>query len=237
MDGALRSPNRLLANLSPADFELVESHLRPFELVHAIVVATAGNELKDAYFPHSGVISLVVRLVEGETTEVAMIGRNSVFGASAALGGPLALTTAVVQSPGMCSMLSIGLLNDAADRSKTFRAILARHEQAILVQAQQATACIASHPAVARLARWLLRARDAAGSDELHLNQEFLAQMLGVRRNVVSLVAGALRDKGLVRISRGQIRIIDAERLKAATCECYSTVRDKLEYLERSMLN
>jgi CRP-like cAMP-binding protein len=237
MDNVPRSPNRLLANLSHADFELVEPHLRTLELVHAIVLATAGDELKDAYFPHSGIISLVVRLVEGETTEVAMVGRDSIFGASAALGGPLVLTTAIVQSPGMCSALPIGRLIEAADMSKTFRTILARHEQAIFVQAQQAAACIASHPAVARLARWLLLARDAAGNDELHLSPEFLGQMLGVKRNAVSVVAGSLQDKGLVRIGRGQIRIIDAVKLKAAACECYSRVRDELEYLKRSMLH
>jgi CRP-like cAMP-binding protein len=237
MDGAPRSPNRLLANLSPADFELVEPYLRPLELIHTTVVATAGDELKDAYFPHSGIISLVVRLIEGETTEVAMVGRDSIFGASAALGGPLALTTAIVQSPGMCSALPIGRLIEAADLSRTFRTILARHEQAIFVQTQQAAACIAWHPAPERLARWLLRARDAAGSDELHLSPEFLGQMLGVKRNAASLVAGSLQDKGLVRIGRGQIRIVDAVKLKAAACECYSTVRDELEHLKRSVLH
>jgi CRP-like cAMP-binding protein len=237
MDGAPRSPNRLLANLSPADFELVEPYLRPLELIHTIVVASAGDELKDAYFPHSGIISLVVRPIEGETTEVAMVGRDSIFGASAALGGPLALTTAIVQSPGMCSALPIGRLIEAADLSRTFRTILVRHEQAIFVQAQQAAACIAWHPAPERLARWLLRARDAAGSDELHLSPEFLGQMLGVKRNAASLVAGSLQDKGLVRIGRGQIRIVDAVKLKAAACECYSIVREELEHLKRSMLH
>jgi CRP-like cAMP-binding protein len=237
MDSASRSPNRLLANLSPADFELVEPHLRPLELVRRIVVVKAGDELKDAYFPHSGIISLVVRLIDGETTEVAMVGRDSIFGASAALGAPLALTTAIVQSPGMCSALPIGRLIEAADLSRTFRTILARHEQAIFVQAQQAAACMASHPAVERLARWLLRARDAAGSDELLLSPEFLGQMLGIKRNAVSLVAGSLQDKGLVRIGRGKIRVIDAVKLKSAACECYSTVRDELEHLKRSMFH
>ena len=118
MNGAPRSPNRLLANLSPGDFELIESQLRSLELVRTIVVATAGDDLKDAYFPHSGIISLVVRLVDGETTEVAMVGRDSIFGASAGLAGPAALTTAIVQSPGTCSVLPIGRLYEAADQSK-----------------------------------------------------------------------------------------------------------------------
>jgi CRP-like cAMP-binding protein len=237
MDVALRSPNRLLANLSPGDYELVESHLRSLELARAIVVATAGEELKDAYFPHSGIISLVAQLAEGETIEVAMIGRDSIFGGSAALAGPIALSTAVVQSPGMCSVLPIERLAEAADRSKTFRTTLVKHEQAIFVQARQAAACIAAHPAIARLARWLLRARDAAGSDELQLSQEFLGQMLGVKRNAVSLVAGSLQEKGLIRIGQGQIRIVDAAKLKAMACECYETTREELDYLKRGTLH
>ena len=232
-----RSPNRLLANLTPADHELVSPHLHDLELVHAQVLVSAGNEIKDAYFPHSGIISLVVRLIDGETTEVAMIGRDSVFGASAALAGPTALTTAIVQSPGMCSALPIKRLHAAAEQSTRFRATLIRHEQAIFVQAQQSAGCMASHTAMARLARWLLRARDAAGSDELFFTREFLGQMLGVQRNAVSYVAGAMREKGLIKFSRAQIRLVDVDGLRAMACECYETVKGELEQLERSTLH
>jgi CRP-like cAMP-binding protein len=237
MEALIRSPNRLLANLVASDFELVGAHLRDFPLEHSFVLAAAGDELKCAYFPHSGIISLVVRLVHGDATEVAMIGRDSVFGASAALIGPTALTTAIVQSPGMSSTLPIKWLHDAADRSKSFRTALMRHEQAVFVQAQQSAACNASHPARSRLARWLLRARDASGSDELFFTQEFLGQMLGVQRNAVSHVANSLKEKGLIKFSRAQIRIMDVAGLKAVACECYETVKNELEQLKRSPPN
>jgi CRP-like cAMP-binding protein len=232
-----RSANRLLANLSPGDFELIESHLRAIELVREIVLAQAGDDLEDVYFPHSGIISLVVRLIGGETTEVAMVGRDSLFGASAALGSPAALATAVVQSPGMCSALPVTRLSEAADRSKTLRTTLVRHEQAIFVQARQAAACIAVHPAAARLARWLLRARDVAGGDHLHFSRDYLGQMLGVQRNAVALVAGPLQDKGLISVSRGQVQIVDVAGLRATACECYAAVRDELDHLKRSALH
>jgi CRP-like cAMP-binding protein len=201
------------------------------------VLAAAGEALENAYFPHSGIISLVVRLIHGDTTEVAMIGRDSVFGASAALVGPLALTTAIVQSPGMCSALPIKWLKTAADQSRTFGTTLVRHEQAIFVQAQQSAGCMASHPAMARLARWLLRARDATGSDDLFFTQEFLGQMLGVQRNAVSYVATTLKEKGLIKFSRAQIRIVDVAELRATACECYETVKNELEQLKRSTLH
>jgi CRP-like cAMP-binding protein len=237
VDTIPRSPNRLLANLSPGNFSLVSPALRTIDLVHAAELAVAGDDLTDAYFPHSGVISLVIRLTTGATTEIAMVGRDSVFGASAALGGSAALTTAIVQSPGICSVLSIKRLQEAADQSITFRKVLARHEQAIFVQAQQSAGCIASHTSIARLARWLLRARDAAGTDELQFTQEFLAQMLGVQRNAVSYVANELQEKGIIRVARGRIVIVDVHQLMAAACECYVTVRDELEQLKRSHLN
>jgi CRP-like cAMP-binding protein len=232
-----RSPNRLLANLTPADHELVRPHLHNLELVHAGVLAAAGSEIKDAFFPHSGIISLVVRLVDGETTEVAMIGRDGVFGASAALAGPAALVTAIVRSPGVCSALAIKRLHAAAEQSPTLRTTLIRHEQAIFVQARQSAACMASHTAMARLARWLLRARDAAGSDDLFFTQEFLGQMLGVQRSAVSYVAGTLREKGLIKFSRAQIRLVDVDGLRVMACECYETVKSELQQLERSTLH
>ncbi len=237
MDTVPRSPNRLLADLSPANFELIRSAMRTVDLVHASELAAAGEDLIDAYFPHSGSISLVVRLTTGEATEVAMVGRDSVYGASAALGAATSLTTAIVQSPGICTVLSIKRLQDAAEQSATFRNVLVRHEQAIFVQSHQSVGCIASHTAVARLSRWLLRARDAAATGELQFTQEFLAQMLGVKRNAVSLVACELQEKGLIRVSRGHIKIVNEEMLLAAACECYATVKHEVDRLKRSQLN
>ena len=96
---------------------------------------------------------------------------------------------------------------------------------------------MASHTAMARLARWLLRARDAAGSDELFFTQEFLGQMLGLQRNAVSYVAGTLKEKGLIKFSRAQVQIMDVAGLKATACECYETVKSELEQLKRSTLH
>ena len=236
MDSAQRSPNRLLANLSAGDFDLIRAHLRTIELVHAMELVAAGEVSEDVYFPHSGVISLVIRLSSGEATEIAMVGRDSMFGASAAFVGPTALTTAMIQSPGTCSVLPIKWLKEAMAQSTTLGTILARHEQAIFVQAQQSVGCMASHPSTARLARWLLRARDTAGSDDLQFTQEFLGMMLGIKRNTVSSVATELQSMGLIRFVRGHILIMDAPGLKSLACECYVTVRDELERLKRNPL-
>ena len=103
--------------------------------------------------------------------------------------------------------------------------MLIRHEQVLLAQAQQSAGCNASHLVEARMCRWLLRMRDLAQRDDLTLTQEFLAQMLGVQRSSVSLVAGTLQTAGFIRYSRGNIRILDVEAVLSGACECYQTVK------------
>jgi CRP-like cAMP-binding protein len=189
MDVIPHSPNHLLATLPAAAFELLRPHLETIELVQEDVLVRAGDRLTRVYSPHNAVISLVVSLAGGRRVEVAMIGRNSIFGASAALDGDISLTDAIVQLPGTASTFKVGVLRSAAEQSIAFRTTLIRHEQALFAQAQQSAACNAKHSAEARLARRLLRMHDLAGDDKLHLTQEFLAQMIGVQRNSVSTVA------------------------------------------------
>jgi CRP-like cAMP-binding protein len=220
-----RSPNQLLASLSDADFELLRPHLRPIQLKHKAALVRTGEPLTHVYFPDNGVISLVVRLLNGDTIEAAMIGCDSVFGAVAALNGGIAINDAIVQLPGTASTLGVAQIRRAAADSVSFRTTLIRHEQAILAQALQSAACNASHTVESRLSRWLLRARDLSGSDSLPLTQEFLAHMLAVERSSVSLVAGTLQQAGLIRYSRGHIDIINVEDLRDSACECYLTTK------------
>ena len=220
-----RSSNHLLQALPAAEFDALRPHLQPVELVRETVLIEAGRPLTHVYLPHSGAISMMVRLSDGQTVETAMVGRDSVFGAAAALDDGISLTDAVVLLPGAASILDVADFRAAADRSVMFRAVLARHEQALFVQAQQSVACNASHSVEARLSRWLLRARDLCDSETLPLTQELLAQIIGVQRNAVSIVAHALQQAGIISYSRGHIEIRDAEGLRATCCECYHVVR------------
>ena len=164
---AVQHPNRLLASLPAADFELLRPHLKPFELVHEDLLFDAGDFVNWVYFPHSGVISLVVGLADGQMIEAAMVGRDGVVGASAALDGKVALNTGIVQIAGDRSILDVAMLRKAAEQSADFRTTLIRHEQALFAQAQQSAACNASHTVEARLSRWLLWSRELSGSDTL----------------------------------------------------------------------
>ena len=217
------STNLLLASLPPENMAALVPHLRVVQLPQETVLFEAGDTIKAIYFPHTGIVSIVVDLASGETIETAMIGRDSLVGGSAALDDDIALNRAVVQVAGVASVVDVGTFRGLAQQSHTFHATMARHRQFILAQAQQSAACNAAHTLEARLSRWLLRCRDLLGSDDIHLTQEFLAEMLGARRTSVTLVASALKQAGLIQYRRGHIKVLDVEGLRDSACECYKT--------------
>ena len=219
-----RPPNQFLESLSRADYDALQPHLSEVELEHAAILFSAGEHITHVYFPTTAAISMVVTLMVGETVEAGMIGRDGVVGGAAALDGPLALNQAVVQIGGSSCQIEIRPLKAAIDRSHTLRAALYRYDQFILAQAQQSAACIAKHDIEARMCRWLLRTRDLIASDTIPLTQEFLAEMLGVRRTSVTLTAKNLHNAGLIDYRRGRIQITDLEGVQEATCECYETI-------------
>lgn len=234
MDSAPRSQNGFLSALAPDDYELVRPHLRTVDLIQEFVLVEVDEAIKRAYLPHRGVISLVVRLAKGENVQVAMIGRDSIFGSFSGVGGDgTALNSAVVLVPGVASTIDLDHLRAAADQSVTFRAALVRHALAVYTQIQQTAGCNASHTVESRLARCLLQTRDLSGSDKLVLTQESMAQMIGARRNSVSLVAHMLQQAEFIHYSRGHIEITNLEGLSKTACECYATVKTQYHRLLR----
>jgi CRP-like cAMP-binding protein len=223
--------NRVLSSLAAADLDAIRPHLETIDLPQETVLFEDGDPISRVYFPHRGIISLVVDLASGDTIETAMIGRDSVVGGASAIDGKVFLNRAVVQVVGAASVVPADRLCHAAAQSADLRAILIRHEQAILAQAQQSAACNATHTLEARLARWLLRCRDLLDSEDIPLTQELIAQMLGVRRASVTIVASTLQQAGVIAYKRGHIRVQDVEGLKESACECYETLRSHADRL------
>jgi CRP-like cAMP-binding protein len=217
--------NLVLASLAATDVASLHPHLRVVELPQETVLFEAGDTISQVFFPHSGIVSLVVDLATGETIEAAMIGREGVVGGLAALDTKISVSRAVVQVAGAASTLDVEHARDLAKHSLAFRAMLVRHEQVLLAQSQQSAACNAVHTLEARLSRWLLRSRDLVGSEDIALTQELLAQMLGVRRTSVSIVANTLQQAGFIKYRRGHIRVLSLDGLRESACECYETVR------------
>ena len=223
--------NAILASLSAGDTAALKPHLRPIQLRQKTVLYNAGDTVKSVYFPVSAVISLVVTLTMGETTESAMVGNDGAIGMASALDGRIALSQAIVQLDGEAMVCDPAAFRGAVLQSESLLGMVMRHEQTLFGQAQQSTACMANHEVEARLCRWLLRARDLSGTNDLPFTQEFLGEMLGVRRTSVTTVAHALQGAGIIEYSRGKIHIVDVERLKESACECYETVKEQYRNL------
>jgi CRP-like cAMP-binding protein len=153
--------------------------------------------------------------------ETAMIGRDGMIGGFAALDGQPASNRAVVQIESAAWVMDMEQLRLLAKQHEPIRSMLLRHERALFLQTQQIAACNASHTLEARLCRWLLRARDACGKRTISITQEMIAELLGVKRTSLSLIAHAMQQAGLIRNRRGQIEILNPDGLKQAACECY----------------
>jgi CRP-like cAMP-binding protein len=227
----LHSSNAILASLSANDLSALQAHLRPVALKQKSVLHEVGDSIRSVYFPTSAVISMVVRLSTGETTEAAMVGRDGAVGLASAMAGHVAVCTSIVQLGGDAFACDHSAFRRTAMQSQTLIGIVMRHELTLFAQAQQSTACMANHEVEARLCRWLLRARELCGSDQLPFTQEFLAEMLGVRRTSVTTTARTLQTAGTIRYKRGRIEITDNEALKDSACECYETVKDRYRQL------
>jgi CRP-like cAMP-binding protein len=217
--------NRFLAILPPRDFSLLAPHLRTVTLERGAMLHEAGAEIERVYFPHSGMVSLVTVMQSGTTVETATIGRAGVIGANTGLGAKQGVARAIVQLPGTAACLSASHFQAAANQSQAIRDLLVRYNDVLLAEVQQSVACNALHPLEARLCRWLLQAHDCMDGNAIPLTQEFLGQVLGVRRTTVTIAARLLQSAGLIRYRRGLIQIVDRPQLEELSCECYAAVR------------
>ena len=223
-----RNSNLLLNALLDAEREALGPHLKPVTLNQHDHLYDVRQEVNKVYFATDAVVSLVVPLSTGEVIESAMVGRDGIVGAGAALNGRVSLNRAIVQIGGECLACPIEPLKETLETHPHIRSLFGAHEQALFAQAQQSAACNATHVIESRLSRWLLRAADLHGSAQLPLTQEYIAQMLGVRRTSVTVVARTLQEAGMISYKRGKIKLLDIPALKETACECYETI--KLNY-------
>jgi CRP-like cAMP-binding protein len=174
-------------------------------------------------------VSMVAVMQSGATVETATVGRGGIIGASAALGARWTFGRAIVQLPGAAAWLSAAQFHAAANECQAIRDLVVRYNDLLLAQVQQSVACNALHALEARLCRWLLQTHDCVDGDAIPLTQEFLGQMLGVRRTTVTIAARLLQSAGLIRYRRGLIHVLDRPALEEIACECYAVVRHNLD--------
>jgi len=219
-----RVSNHLLAELPPQALSLLD--LEPVSLQHGRVLLEPSDPIERVYFPETGMISLVVITQQGQSVETAIIGREGALGAQRGFGKRQSFTRATVQIAGRFLTSAAHKFEMAATTSTPIREMIGRYTEVLWAQGQQTTACNAIHSASSRLCRWLLQSAQSVGSDHLALTQEFLGQMLGVRRTTVTLLAQELQRKGAIKYSRGKISILDRSTLEACACECHEIIQN-----------
>jgi CRP-like cAMP-binding protein len=216
--------NKLLAALPRGQFDLLAPHLSTIPLEQGGILAEPGDEFEQVYFPESGMLSLLAVLLDGKAIETATVGREGVVGAMAGLGLYKSLVRVVVQLPMSVTKISASQFRKAAANSEAIRNMCIQYNEVLLSQARVTAACNALHVIEARFCRWLLQSADRAGSDTVALTQEFLAEMLGVRRTSVTEVASKVQGAGVINYSRGSITILNRRALEKMSCECYQTL-------------
>jgi CRP-like cAMP-binding protein len=216
--------NLLLARLTPDALGRIAPSLALMHLEPAQVLAETHQKVDRVYFPHSGIISCVVELPGGGAIETGMIGKDGEWGASQALDDRISLNHVVIQLPGQASVMNADHAKRFSEEIPTFRKLLLSYDQFFTAHVQQTAACNAVHEIQPRLCKWLLRMQELAG-DELPVTQEFLAQMMGVRRASVTQIAGSLQNAGMITYSRGLVRILDRGRIERAACGCNDDLR------------
>jgi CRP-like cAMP-binding protein len=219
--------NKLLASLPRTDFDRLVPYLSIISLAQGAVLVEAGEEVDQIYFPHHGMLSLLAVLRDGKAIETATVGREGVVGAMAGLGLYKSLVRVVVQMPMACGKIAAPHFRTIVAVSDPIRNLCIRYNEVLLSQARVTAACNALHSIESRFCRWLLQSADRAGNDTVALTQEFLAEMLGVRRTSVTEVASKVQNAGVITYSRGVIRILDRSALLRMSCECYETLLDQ----------
>jgi CRP-like cAMP-binding protein len=223
--------NRLLELLPAAERNRILDRCEKLNLEHRKVLYEPHAEIQDAYFPLYGMISLVISSEQGQTVEIGTVGNEGMLGTQLVLGAQASQVEAVIQVAGEFLRMTREDLEREVRRDGGLRRAAQRFAQALSNQIAQSVLCNRVHSVEERLCRWFLMTHDRAGSDEIHLTQQFVAQMLGVRRPSVTVAVGMLQKAGLITYSRGRLGILDRKGLEAGACECYEIVREQTQML------
>jgi CRP-like cAMP-binding protein len=228
-----RPKNHLLRALPDDAFRRLLPDLKTIKTTTRQIFQKAGARVEYVYFPNGGVISVTAVLADGTMIETATIGHEGMVGIEAFFGdSPIAPGQTMMQVPDTdAEMLSVAALRRELARQDAMSVLIGRYAQAVIAQMMQTTACNARHHIHERCCRWLLMTHDRVGRDRFALSQEFLAMMLGVTRQSVTIVAGTLQKAGLITYKHGHITVVDRPSLEAASCECYLLMRQRFEAL------
>jgi CRP-like cAMP-binding protein len=227
--------NWVLASLPRGDYEQLLPSLELVALNFDEVLHDHGQRIPYAYFPCSGMISLLATEDGGRQAEVAIVGNEGMVGLPLLLGNDIAPLRALVQGTGQALRIRSDLFRAKAQPSESLTTLLLRYTDAFIVQVSQSAMCDHLHPVAKRVCRWLLMAQDRLGSERLPFTQQFMADILAVRLASISEAARPLQQAGIIHYNRGDLRILDRPALERACCGCYRIIKKRFDAL-RSLL-
>ncbi len=235
MDTTITRPagNWLLDALPREDYERLLVELKPVSLSLGDIIYESGAKMYHVYFPTTSHVSLLYTMADGMTAEMGLVGNEGVVGIALVMGGDTTPNRGVVQGSGNAFKLKATAMQYEFRRGGEFQHLLLRYTQALITQISQTAVCNRLHSVEKRLCRWLLMTHDRTQSDDLQMTQEFISNMLGVRREGVTHAAQGLQHDGLISYVRGHIKILDRSKLESQVCECYGVVRDEQNRLFR----
>mgnify|MGYP000882194659 FL=1 len=219
--------NHLISCLSREERNRFLQHCESTELVFGDILCEPDQPIQHVYFPLTGFISLVIAMEGHQPLEVGLIGNEGMLGATLALEVADAPLKAVVQGSGGALRMTAAQFQRELHSNPCMLSTLNRYLYVLVTQLSQTAACTHFHEIEPRLARWLLMTHDRAHADHFHLTQEYLADMLGVRRSSITIAAGKLQQQKLISYIRGDINILNRKKLEAASCSCYSLQNDQ----------
>jgi CRP-like cAMP-binding protein len=219
--------NRLLAALPAEDYRRLSSRSEQVALIYGENIYELGEIIRYIYFPDSGIISLLAAVEDSLTLEVGLVGNEGMVGLPVFLGVKTSNNRAVVQGGGTAMRIKAADFLAEGKSGALLSRLLQRYAHSLLTQVSQSAVCYRFHLAEARLARWLLMTSDRMQTDKFQLTQEFLSNMLGVRRESVNKSAIILQQQQLISYSRGTISIINLAGLEKTACLCYGIIKDE----------
>jgi CRP-like cAMP-binding protein len=229
--GRSETGNRLLDQLPKEEYERLMPLLELVPLAAKQNLYGVNDPIRHVYFPKTGMVSVVILLEDGRQVESGTVGNEGLVGLPVVLGVGFSTHRVMCQVPGASLRLPASQFTEAIKHNPQLYSLLQRYVAASLRTTAQIVACNALHPVLERLCRWLLMIHDRVATGAFPITQEFLAEMLGVRRQTISIIAGTLQKAGLVSYRRGVVRILNRKGLEECACECYETMKTSYDQI------
>ena len=219
--------NQLISSLPTDARNLINPHLESVILRRRSVLYRVGGPVRHVYFPHSGLVSLMVTMKSGRAAESAVVGQDGMVCSAIVLDVLKALDEASVEIPGKAARILTATFTGLYRESEELRIVVNRYHALLLAEARQSVACNVLHVAEQRLCRLLAEIQDRTGEENLPLTHEYLSRMLGLRRASISEIYPALEEKGFLKALRGHVEIVDRKALREHACECYGILKQR----------